>query len=106
MASSRTGDDSVHFATISFAKVVQGDAHELATLHAAACRNGFFYLDLHETGTSSVLQDVQATYSSVGKFFALDSEDKIQFDIDEIGPYKLNGYEVRLYEFCSGLYAC
>ncbi|KAH9904938.1 putative 2OG-Fe(II) oxygenase family oxidoreductase [Xylariomycetidae sp. FL2044] len=83
-----------HFSTISYEKLVSGDAEELAAVYQASERDGFWYLDLQgqKGEPNPVVADVQTAFKIVAEFFALADEEKINYDIDQIGPWKLNGY--------------
>lgn len=82
------------FATISYAKIAQGDANELASLRKACEQDGFWYLDLYRGNGEPMpaVQDVPSVFKVVHDFFDLESEEKIKYDVDVIGPWKLNGY--------------
>lgn len=88
-----TKTTTVDFAIISYAKLAQGDADELASLRKVCEQDGFFYLDLRiETRESiSAVCDVPSVFKIVNEFFELKNEEKLSYDVDEIGPWKLNG---------------
>lgn len=79
---------------ISYSKIVQGDADELDTLRKACEEHGFWYLDLNSQNGDpiSVVQNVPSVFKIVEEFFDLEDAEKTRYDVDEIGPWKLNGY--------------
>jgi isopenicillin N synthase-like dioxygenase len=80
---------------ISYARLAKQDAEEVEALRQAFSRDGFAYLDLHEPDGSpgSVIHGVDSMFSMGADFFSTSLGEKMQYDIDAIGPYKLNGYE-------------
>lgn len=84
---------TANFATISYANIIQGDAYALASLRKACEQDGFWYLDLREMNGEPMraVQDVPCAFKAVDEFFELESEEKTKYDVDVIGPWKLNG---------------
>lgn len=95
------GHEGSDFATISHAKLVKRDAKELNAMRKACEQDGFWYLDLRaENGAPPLLeQEASTVYQLAEDFFNLADDEKIKFDVDKIGPWKLNGYVSRCY--CS-----
>ena len=87
------GSGSPEYSVISYAKLLEGEADEVASLRKACEREGFFYLDLRQNVKQPhpVEQDVLSVFKAVNEFFKLDDEEKIQYDIDTIAPWKLHG---------------
>lgn len=85
---------TVDFTTISYAKIVQGDADELTSLRKACEQEGFWYLDLRGENREPIqaVKDVPVVLKVLDEFFQLEREEKMKYDVDEIGPWKLNGY--------------
>lgn len=84
------------YSVISYAKLLKGETDEVASLRKACEREGFFYLDLRQDVKQPhpVEQDVPSVFKAVNEFFKLDDEEKIQYDIDTIAPWKLHGYVI------------
>lgn len=85
--------ESADFTTISYTKIKQGNANELSALRRACEKDGFLYLDLQSANEEpiSVIQEVPLVYKAVNKFFQLDEDTKMKYDVDTIGLWKLNG---------------
>lgn len=85
---------SADYPTISYVKLLAGDANESLAIHQACQRDGFCYLDLSTPGhePNPITQGVQSAFKIAKEFFDLEDEEKLKFDIDAIGPWKLNGY--------------
>ena len=81
------------YATISYAKLLLRDAQELNALRVAAERDGFWHLDLsgQDNEPADITREVRSVFNAVHGFFALADHEKVEFDIDRIGPWKLNG---------------
>ncbi|KAF5637297.1 Clavaminate synthase [Fusarium tjaetaba] len=86
--------ESADFTTISYTRIKQGNANELAALLRACEKDGFLYLDLRNTDAEAipVIKEVPLLYKGVNNFFQLDEDEKMKYDVDTIGPWKLNGY--------------
>ena len=82
------------FPAISLTKIIKRDRDELAILLKACEQVGFWYLDLRGVDKEPTLavQDVPAVFKAVEEFFELESDEKMKYDVDAIGPWKLNGY--------------
>ncbi|KAL9122935.1 MAG: hypothetical protein Q9187_000511 [Circinaria calcarea] len=81
------------FPTISLTKIIKRDRDELAILLKACEQVGFWYLDLRGVDEEPTLavQDVPTLFKAVEEFFELESDEKMKYDVDAIGPCKLNG---------------
>ncbi|KAF5538577.1 Clavaminate synthase [Fusarium napiforme] len=86
--------ESADFTTISYTRIKQGNASELSALRRACEKDGFLYLDLQNADGEAipVIKEVPLVYKGVNNFFQLDEDEKIKYDVDTIGPWKLNGY--------------
>lgn len=82
-------DKTPDFLTVDYQRLVEVDAAHLKLLRTACERDGFFYLDLSQQDT--LLGDVQKAMGIAQRFFELDEEKKLEYDIDLIGPWKLSG---------------
>jgi isopenicillin N synthase-like dioxygenase len=91
-----SGTGAPEYAVISYAKLLSGETDEVTSLRQACERDGFFYLDLRQEVKQPhpIEQDVPSMFKVVNEFFTLNDEEKIQYDIDTIGPWKLHGYVV------------
>ncbi|KAK4235857.1 Clavaminate synthase [Achaetomium macrosporum] len=81
--------------TVAYGGLVQGHADELATLRRAFSEDGFVYLDLgeQEGDPGSVFHGIEAVFTSGAEFFSTSLDEKMRYDVDAIGPYKLHGYK-------------
>ncbi|KLP21074.1 naringenin,2-oxoglutarate 3-dioxygenase [Fusarium fujikuroi] len=86
--------ESADFTTISYPRIKQGNANELSALRRACEKDGFLYLDLQSANEepTPVTQEIPLVYKAVNNFFQLDEDTKMKYDVDTIGPWKLNGY--------------
>ncbi|KAF5982430.1 Clavaminate synthase [Fusarium coicis] len=86
--------ESADFTTISYTRIKQGNARELHALRRACEKDGFLYLDLQNADGEAipVIKEVPLVYKAVNNFFQLDEDEKMKYDVDTIGPWKLNGY--------------
>jgi isopenicillin N synthase-like dioxygenase len=85
--------ESADFTTISYTRIKQGNARELSALRRACEKDGFLYLDLQNADGEAipVIKEVPLVYKAVKNFFQLDEDEKMKYDVDAIGPWKLNG---------------
>ncbi|KAI8625005.1 2OG-Fe(II) oxygenase family oxidoreductase [Xylariaceae sp. FL1651] len=81
--------------TIYYSKLKQKDDKEILALKQAFETWGFAYLDLtdQKDDSGSLLCNMEKAFYVAKQFFSLDKQEKVKFDIDKIGPYKLNGYK-------------
>jgi len=86
----REDSDSVaQLKTISLEALKGRSADEIAKLLAAAKEDGVFYLELdNDVHLKGVTNDISQLSRSL---FDMDEADKLKFDVDKLGPYKLNG---------------
>ncbi|KAL9582778.1 MAG: hypothetical protein Q9203_005349 [Teloschistes exilis] len=82
-----------HLLTIDSARVKNEDQEEAAKLFQATKEDGVFYLSLQESSFAEVLSDVDVLLTFAKNFFISSEEEKLQYDIDELGELKLNGYK-------------
>ncbi|KAL8771093.1 MAG: hypothetical protein Q9194_004973 [Teloschistes cf. exilis] len=80
-----------HLLTIDSARVKNEDQEEAAKLFQATKEDGVFYLSLQESSFAEVLSDVDVLLTFAKNFFISSEEEKLQYDIDELGELKLNG---------------
>ncbi|KAI1148899.1 putative 2OG-Fe(II) oxygenase family oxidoreductase [Nemania diffusa] len=82
------------YSVISYSKILENDTDEVASLRKACERDGFFYLDLRRETQQPhrVEEKVPQVFKIVNEFFKVDEEEKMQYDVDTIAPWKLHGY--------------
>ncbi|KAL8638355.1 MAG: hypothetical protein Q9228_004490 [Teloschistes exilis] len=85
-----------HLLTIDSARLKNEDQEEAAKLFQATKEDGVFYLSLQESSFAEVLSDVDVLLTFAKNFFISSEEEKLQYDIDELGELKLNGYKPAL----------
>jgi isopenicillin N synthase-like dioxygenase len=80
--------------TVSYYRLVQENADELSALWQALSQDGFAYLDLrkHDSSPGSVLDGVNHVSRLGAEFFSTSLDEKMKYDVDAIGPYKIHGY--------------
>jgi isopenicillin N synthase-like dioxygenase len=80
--------------TVSYDRLAKGDADELLALRRAFSQDGFAYLDLreHDGSPGSVLGGIDTVFAAGAEFFSTSLDEKMKYDVDAIGPYKLHGY--------------
>ena len=90
--------------TISLRDLRRCSAEESDKLFAAAKDDGIFYLDLTEDVGKNRLADlVGGIYGLSRSLFDLDIDEKMQYDVDQIGELKLNGYVLDSSLLCPAL---
>lgn len=77
--------------TIKIRNLQDGSKSEIRELLDAAINDGFFYLDLTEPGEEPFLNHVDDMFSMSKGIFDLDEGVKMHFDVDLLGPLKVNG---------------
>ncbi|KAJ5322627.1 oxidoreductase [Penicillium brevicompactum] len=78
--------------TISLKALKGGCVEEVSKLLAAAQQEGVFYLDVAD---DILLEDVVYDIGQLSRsLFAMSEPEKMKFDVDKLGPYKLNGQSV------------
>ncbi len=80
--------------TIDIGRLVEGDKQEAAKLFLAAKEDGIFYLNLQDRRFVDMIGIVDEIFALSRELFDLSEEDKMQYDVDKLGPLKLNGYFV------------
>jgi isopenicillin N synthase-like dioxygenase len=60
-------------------------------LRYAVIQQGFCYLDLRGQEIQHTLEDVNDCVAMAKEFYALPTEEKLKYDIDELSPHKING---------------
>lgn len=80
--------------TIDIGRLVEGDKQETAKLFKAAEEDGIFYLNFQDRRFVDMIELVDGIFALSKELFDLSEEDKMQYDVDELGPLKLNGYLV------------
>lgn len=75
--------------TISLEALKGRSADEVSKLLTAAKEDGVFYLNIaDDVQLKSVTNDINRLSHSL---FNMDATEKLKFDVDKLGPYKLNG---------------
>lgn len=84
--------------TVSLHKLLEKDADEVSALQRAFTDLGFVYLDLHghKDHEGLILPRIETVLKIAAEYFSLDVEEKLKFDIDKIGDFKLHGYVSKL----------
>lgn len=77
--------------TIRFRELQDGLMSETRKLLDAAINDGFFYLDLTHPGEETFLDHVDEIFALSKGIFDLDKSIKLDFDVDLLGPLKVNG---------------
>ena len=77
--------------TIDVGRLREGHAEEAAKVFKAATEAGAFYLDFSDP-RCKMLEGVQDVFALSKELFQMSQEEKIKYDIDTLGRYKLNGY--------------
>jgi hypothetical protein len=78
---------------ITFSSLLNSETRAIADLHKAGVENGFFYLDLRNPQTQTLLDEVERLYGVAESIFRLPLEEKLKYDLDQIGPAKIDGSE-------------
>ncbi|RAK81734.1 putative oxidoreductase, 2OG-Fe(II) oxygenase family, partial [Aspergillus fijiensis CBS 313.89] len=77
--------------TINLQALKRGCADEVSKLLGAAEQDGIFYLDLtDEVPLDRATDEINRLSRSL---FGMSEKEKMRFDVDKLGPYKLNGYK-------------
>lgn len=75
--------------TINLQALKRGCADEVSKLLGAAEQDGIFYLDLtDEVPLDRATDEINRLSRSL---FGMSEKEKMRFDVDKLGPYKLNG---------------
>jgi hypothetical protein len=77
--------------TISLSNLIDDDPVSVESLYQAGISNGFFYLDCRGSHGTDLLQQVEYMYEVAEQVFDLEISEKMQFDLDVIGPAKIDG---------------
>lgn len=77
--------------TIKLAGLQQGDGEEAENLFRSAREDGFFYLNFQDSAFEGIINLVEDVFTISKKLFSLDFQEKMEYDIDELGNLKLNG---------------
>jgi isopenicillin N synthase-like dioxygenase len=88
---SETQPRSAVLQTISYSKLCQGDPSAIRLLYQAGIDNGFFYLDLIGPESTQLLDEAETLFQAAEEVFDLQLETKMTYDLDIIGPAKING---------------
>jgi len=75
---------------VTLSELINDNQSAKEVLKKAVREDGFFYLSL-QGYSNPVLEDVDACYQLAKDVFDLPLEEKMKYDIDNIGPHKLNG---------------
>jgi non-haem dioxygenase in morphine synthesis N-terminal len=82
---------SVALPTISLSNLIDDDPGSVESLYQAGTSNGFFYLDCRGSHGTDLLRQVEYMYEVAEQVFDLEFSEKMQFDLDVIGPAKIDG---------------
>jgi hypothetical protein len=77
--------------TISLSNLIDDDPVSVEFLYQAGISNGFFYLDCRGSHGTDLLRQVEYLYEAAEQVFDLEFSEKMQFDLDVIGPAKIDG---------------
>ena len=77
--------------TIDFGRLHDGHKEESAKLFKAAKEDGIFYLNLQDPRFRGLLDDVDNIFAISKELFSLSEDEKMIYDVDELGELKLNG---------------
>lgn len=77
--------------TISLSNLIDDDPVSVESLYQAGISNGFFYLDCRGSYGTDLLRQVEYLYEAAEQVFDLEFSEKMQFDLDVIGPAKIDG---------------
>lgn len=76
---------------ISLSNLIDNDPGSIESLYQAGISNGFFYLDCRGSHGADLLRQVECLYEVAEQIFDLEFSEKMQFDLDVIGPAKIDG---------------
>ncbi|CAN9428384.1 unnamed protein product [Alternaria alternata] len=91
---------SAKLRTITIFGLLNHDELAIKTLLTAGVEDGFFYLDLRASETQCLLDASAGLTELAGRLFDLPKEELAKFDLDVIGPSKIDGK--ILLEYFSG----
>ncbi|CAN9481912.1 unnamed protein product [Alternaria alternata] len=91
---------SAKLRTITISGLLNHDELAIKTLLTAGVEDGFFYLDLRASETQCLLDASAGLTELAGRLFDLPKEELAKFDLDVIGPSKIDGK--ILLEYFSG----
>jgi isopenicillin N synthase-like dioxygenase len=77
--------------TISTARLLHNKQQEAAILFQAAQEHGFFYLDFQGSPFANMISIAEEVFAIAKELFSLETDEKMQFDVDKLGGLKLNG---------------
>ena len=77
--------------TIDLGRLHAGDEKEAAKLFKAAKEDGILHLDLQDRRFMAVIDAVDDVFALSKDLFSLREEEKMKYDVDELGALKLNG---------------
>jgi len=84
-------DSTAQLQLIDLGRLHQGDGGEAAKLFKAAKEDGVFYVDLRDQPFMGMIDTVDDIFALSKELFSLSKEEKMEYDIDELGALKLNG---------------
>jgi isopenicillin N synthase-like dioxygenase len=90
----RTSSEVMHAAnlrTIDLGRLQKGDEAEALKLFEACKDDGVFYLDFSSEECIKMMDQVKDLFTVSKRLFELSEEEKMRFDIDNLGRLKLNG---------------
>ena len=77
--------------TVEIERLNKADQDEAAKLFQAAKEDGVFYLDLQDPSFAAIFDSLEDIFDLSKELFSLSEEDKMNYDVDEIGQLKLDG---------------
>jgi isopenicillin N synthase-like dioxygenase len=84
--------------TINFKTLQNNSSEEFTKLLSAAKQDGVFYLDLTDNGEEAHIYDsVDDIYRLSQSIFDMSDEEKLRFDVDKLGQFKLNGFVITAF---------
>jgi hypothetical protein len=78
---------------IPISGLLNHDEQAIKTLLTAGVEDGFFYLDLRASETQCLLDASAKLTELAGRLFDFPKETLAKFDLDVIGPSKIDGYK-------------
>lgn len=77
--------------TIDIGRLHEGDTKEAAKLFKAAKEDGVFYLHFRDRHFVEMIDTVDDLFALSNELFSLSEDEKMEYDVDEVGCLKLNG---------------
>ena len=87
------GTQTAHLKTILLSSLLDGDEISTTDLVEAGVQDGFFYIDLRNSEAQCLLDILEELFQLNAALFSLPEDELIKFDLDIIGPSKIDGYK-------------